>query len=143
MSYPVNIQAGKGMALTGTANSQLGRTLTDVQVAILDGNDQVVQSTDAAPNAASFSFKTMDSQIRFGALPAGTYTYMVILTDSEGENLCFTSDFTVSDGSNSSATYWSVRDVEGAKLLDSVQEAQTVFTDAAQTTLDWLGSLFG
>ena len=85
----------------------------------------------------------MDSQIRFGALPAGTYTYMVILTDSEGENLCFTSDFTVSDGSNSSATYWSVRDVEGAKLLDSVQEVQTVFTDAAQTTLDWLGSLFG
>ena len=68
---------------------------------------------------------------------------MVILTDSEGENLCFTSDFAVSDGSNSSATYWSVRDVEGAKLLDSVQEAQTVFTDAAQTTLDWLGSLFG
>lgn len=143
MSYPVNIQAGKGMALTGTANSQLGRTLTDVQVAILDGNDQVVQSADAAPNAASFSFKTMDSQIRFGALPAGTYTYMVILTDSEGENLCFTSDFAVSDGSNSSATYWSVRDVEGAKLLDSVQEAQTVFTDAAQTTLEWLGSLFG
>ena len=67
---------------------------------------------------------------------------MVVLTDSGDETLCFTSDFTVSDGSNSNATYWSVQDVEGAKLLDNVQEAQTVFTDAAETTLDWLSSLF-
>ena len=142
MSYPVNVQTGKGMALTGTANSKLGRVLADVQVVILDENDQVVQSADATPNAASFSFKTLDSQIRFGTLSAGTYTYMVILTDSEGENLCFTSDFTVSDGSNSSATYWSVRDVEGTKLLDSVQEMQSIFADTAETTMDWLSSLF-
>ena len=142
MSYPVNVQVGKGMALTGTANSPLGKTLTGVQAVILNENDQVVQSAEAVPNAASFSFKTLDSQIRFGTLPAGTYTYMVVLTDSGDETLCFTSDFTVSDGSNSNATYWSVQDVEGAKLLDNVQEAQTVFTDAAETTLDWLSSLF-
>ena len=143
MVYPVNIQAGKGMALTGTANSPLGTTLTSVQVAILDANDNLVQSTEATPNTGSFSFKTVDSQIRFGELAAGSYTYMVMLTDSNGENLCFTSDFTVSDGSNSSATYWSVQDTEGVKLLDSVQEAQTVFADAAEATMGWLASLFG
>lgn len=143
MVYPVNIQVGKGMALTGTANSPLGTTLTSVQIAILDANDNLVQSTEAAPNTGSFSFKTVDSQIRFGELAAGSYTYMVMLTDSNGENLCFTSDFTVSDGSNSSATYWSVQDTEGVKLLDSVQEAQTVFADAAEATMGWLASLFG
>ena len=142
MSYPVNVQTGKGLALAGTANSPLGATLTNVQLAILDGNDQLVQSAEAAPNAVSFSFKTLDSQIRFGELPAGSYTYMVVLTDSNDENLCFTSDFTVSDGTNSSATYWSVKDTDGAKLLDSVQEIQTTFTDAAEATMDWLGGLF-
>lgn len=142
MSYPVNVQAGKGLALTGTANSPLGATLTSVQVAILDENDQLVQTAEASPNAVSFSFKALDSEIHFGQLPAGSYTYMVVLTDSRDENLCFTSDFTVSDGSNSSATYWSVKDTDGAKLLDSVQEIQTTFTDAAEATMDWLSGLF-
>lgn len=142
MIYPVNVQVGKGLALTGTANSPLGATLTSVQVAILDENDQLVQTAEASPNAASFSFKTLDSEIHFGQLPAGSYTYMVVLTDSSDENLCFTSDFTVSDGSNSSATYWSVKDTDGVKLLDSVQEIQTTFTDAAEATMDWLGGLF-
>ena len=87
-------------------------------------------------------FKTLDSEIRFGELPAGNYTYMVIVTDSNGDNLCFTSDFTVSDGSASTGTYWSVKDTEGAKLLDSIQEVQDSFTSATESTLGWLESLF-
>ena len=39
---PINVRAGKGMALTGTANAALGTTLTNVQVAVLDENDQTV-----------------------------------------------------------------------------------------------------
>ena len=142
MSYPINIHAGKGMAMTGTANAALGMTLTDVQVAVLDENDQTVVTAQASPNAAGFSFKTLDSEIHFGELPAGNYTYMVIVTDSNGDNLCFTSDFTVSDGSASTGTYWSVKDTEGAKLLDSIQEVQDSFTSATESTLGWLESLF-
>ena len=142
MSYPINIHAGKGMAMTGTANAALGMTLTDVQVAVLDENDQTVVTAQASPNAAGFSFKTLDSEIRFGELPADSYTYMVIVTDSNGDNLCFTSDFTVSDGSASTGTYWSVKDTEGAKLLDSIQEVQDSFTSATESTLGWLESLF-
>ena len=142
MSYPINIYAGKGMAMTGTANAALGMTLTDVQVAVLDENDQTVVTAQASPNAAGFSFKTLDSEIRFGELPAGSYTYMVIVTDSNGDNLCFTSDFTVSDGSASTGTYWSVKDTEGAKLLDSIQEVQDAFANATESTLGWFGGLF-
>lgn len=137
MSYPINVRAGKGMALTGTANAALGTTLTNVQVAVLDENDQTVFTAQAAPNTAIFSFKSLDSSIRFGELPAGNYTYMVVVTDSQGDNLCFTSDFTVSDGSASSGVYWSVKDTEGTKLLDSIQEVQ----DALQMQLSplWAG----
>ena len=142
MSYPINVRAGKGMALTGTANAALGTTLTNVQVAVLDENDQTVFTAQAAPNTAIFSFKTLDSSIRFGELPAGNYTYMVVVTDSRGDNLCFTSDFTVSDGSASSGVYWSVKDTEGTKLLDSIQEVQDAFANATESTLGWFGGLF-
>lgn len=143
MSYPVNIHTGKGMTLTGTANSASNTVLTGVQVLILDEADQPLQSAQAAPNAASYSLKTLDSQIHFGELPAGNYTYMVVLTDSNGENLYFTSDFTVSDGSSSTATYWSVQDTEGTKLSDGIQQIETAITDAAESTASWFGSLFG
>ena len=143
MSYPVNIQVGKGMALTGTANSASGTTLTSVQVAILDANDQPVQTAQAVVEGTSFSFKSVDSQIKFGELAEGTYTYMVMLTDSNGETLCFTSDFTVSDGSSSTATYWSAQDTEGAKLSEGIQQIETTLTDAAETTMGWFTSLFG
>ena len=143
MSYPVNIQVGKGMALTGTANSASGTTLTSVQVAILDANDQPVQTAQAVVEGTSFSFKSVDSQIKFGELAEGTYTYMVMLTDSNGETLCFTSDFTVSDGSSSTATYWSAQDTEGTKLSEGIQQIETTLTDAAETTMGWLTSLFG
>ena len=142
MSYPINVRAGKGMALTGTANAALGTTLTNVQVAVLDENDQTVFTAQAAPNTAIFSFKSLDSSIRFGELPAGNYTYMVIVTDSQGDNLCFTSDFTVSDGSAGSGVYWSVKDTEGTKLLDSIQEVQDAFANATESTLGWFGGLF-
>ena len=129
-------------ALTGTANAALGTTLTNVQVAVLDENDQTVFTAQAAPNTAIFSFKSLDSSIRFGELPAGNYTYMVVVTDSQGDNLCFTSDFTVSDGSASSGVYWSVKDTEGTKLLDSIQEVQDAFANATESTLGWFGGLF-
>ena len=118
MRYPVNVHTGSGMALTGTANSTSGSTLEGVQVAILDENDKIVQSAQAQVGGTSFSLKTLDDQIHFGELPTGCYTYMVIVTESSGETLCFASDFTVSDAATSTAAYWSVQDPDGTKLTD-------------------------
>lgn len=142
MGYPVNIHTGKGMSLTGTAYSASGTTLTSVQAAILGEDDQPIQTAQAVVNGSSFSFKSMDSEIKFGELAEGTYTYMVMLTDSNGETLCFTSDFTVSDASSSTATYWSAQDTEGTKLSDGVLQIETTLTDMATTTMDWFTSLF-
>lgn len=143
MRYPVNIRTGSAMALKGTANSASNTTLTEVQVAILDASDQTVQSAEAQVNATSFALSTLDSQIRFGTLPEGNYTYMVLVTDANGESLCFASDFTVSDGATSTATYWSAQDSEGAKLLQDVKQVGSEVESAAETTWSWFASLFG
>ena len=141
MRYPVNVHTGSGMALTGTANSTSGSTLEAVQVAILDENDKIVQSAQAQVDGTSFSLKTLDDQIHFGELPTGCYTYMVIVTETSGETLCFASDFTVSDAATSTAIYWSVQDPDGTKLTD--QTITATAEETIQSTLGWLSGLFG
>ena len=99
-------------------------------------------SVAAQANAAAFSLNTLDSQIRFGELPEGSYSYMVLVTDSTGESLCFASDFTVSGSASSTQTYWSVKDAEGTKLQQTVQQVETTVETAAETTVSWFAKLF-
>lgn len=99
-------------------------------------------SVAAQANAAAFSLNTLDSQIRFGELPEGSYSYMVLVTDSTGESLCFASDFTVSGSASSTQTYWSVKDAEGTKLQQTVQQMETTVETAAETTVSWFAKLF-
>lgn len=134
--YPVNLRKGSGMSVSGIVASASGTVLTDVEVAILDANDQTVQSAEAAPNVSSWSLKNLDSQLRFGELPEGDYTYMVVLTDSNEQTLCFMSDFTVSSSGNSTATYWSVQDPSGSKVSQTLQTAEDAVSAAADTVAD-------
>ena len=147
VKYPINLRLGSGMSVSGTVASASSAVLTEVEVAILDAADQTVQSAEAAPNAASWSLKNLDSQIRFGELPEGAYSYMVLLTDSNGQTLCFMSDFTVSTAATSTSTYWSVQDPSGSKLTEGVQQAVETAVEAAanaeQSTKSWLEKLFG
>ena len=139
MHYPVNIRTGKGMSVSGIAASASNAVLTEVEVVILDANDQTVQSAEAAPNVSSWSLKNLDSQIRFGELPEGSYTYMVVLTDSNGQTLCFMSDFTVSGSANSTAVYWSVQDPSGSKVSQIVQEVEAAAVEAVESGSEAVG----
>ena len=147
VKYPINLRLGSGMSVSGTVASASSAVLTEVEVAILNAADQTVQSAEAAPNAASWSLKNLDSQIHFGELPEGAYSYMVLLTDSNGQTLCFMSDFTVSSAATSTSTYWSVQDPSGSKLTEGVQQAVETAVEAAanaeQSTKSWLEKLFG
>ena len=131
--YPVNLRTGSGMSVSGTVASASDSVLTEVEVAILDAADQTVQSAEAAPNVSSWSLKNLDSQIKFGELPEGAYTYMVFLTDSNGQTLCFMSDFTVSGSASSTATYWTVQDPSGTKLGQLVQETEEAVAEAVES----------
>lgn len=145
--YPVNLRTGSGMSVSGIVASASGSVLTEVEVAILDAADQTVQSAEAAPNVSSWSLKNLDSQIKFGELPEGAYTYMVFLTDSNGQTICFMSDFTVSSAATSTATSWTVQDPSGSKLGENVQKAVESVSETAsaveQSAWSWLGNLFG
>lgn len=44
---------------------------------------------------------------------------MVVLTDSNGQTLCFMSDFTVSGSASSTATYWTVQDPSARSWVSS------------------------
>ena len=137
--YPVNLRTGSGMSVSGTVASASGSVLTEVEVAILDAADQTVQSAEAAPNVSSWSLKNLDSQIKFGELPEGAYTYMVFLTDSNGQTLCFMSDFTVSGSANSTAVYWSVQDPSGSKVSQIVQEVEAAAVEAVESGSEAVG----
>ena len=153
MRYPTNIRTGKGMSMTGTACANTGAVLTEVEVSILNEADEVVQGASSTPNTESWSFKNMDDKIHFGELAEGTYTYVVLITDSTGKSLCFSNDFTVTTNASSTSTYWSVQDTSGSMLQEVqqvVQQTSDVITDTTesvtQTTEDafsWLGSWLG
>ncbi|MGN0707850.1 MAG: hypothetical protein ACI4JC_07610 [Faecalibacterium sp.] len=145
MRYPVNVCTGKGITLNGLACSGTDALLTEVEIVILDAAGEPVQSAQAAPNAAVWSFRELDSQIRFGQLEPGAYTYMVVLSDTTGKTLCFASDFTVSGSAADSECYWSAQDTGEQKLLHQVQDTARELADpasAAPDMFDWLSEIF-
>ena len=60
---------------------------------------------------------------------------MVVLTDSNGQTLCFMSDFTVSGSASSTATYWTVQDPSGTKLGQLVQETKRLWLRQSRVKL--------
>ena len=143
MVYPLNIHLGSGMSLKGLARSTEGAVLTDVEVAILDVMDQVVQSAQAQLDGtqSSWSFCEVDNQILFGQLPEGSYTFMVAAEDSAGQTLYFVNDFTVSSASASSGVYWSAQD-GSQPIPEPEQPAESVETEQAPDFWDMLEEWF-
>ena len=115
VTYPVNVHTGSGLSLNGAVSASSGSTLTEVAVLIEDAAGNTVMSASASLTGteSSWSLQQVDDQIRFGTLPAGSYTYLIIAEDAAGDSLCFASSFTVSDGPTADGCYWSVQDPEG------------------------------
>lgn len=140
--YPVNIRTGSGMTLTGTANSATGTTLTSVQVAILDAADQTVQSAAAQANAAAFSLEHAGQSDPFLGAAGGQLQLYGAGDRLYGREPVLCLDFTVSGSASSTQTYWSVKDAEGTKLQQTVQQMETTVETAAETTVSWFAKLF-
>ena len=139
-----------GANTMGTGAEELGKTLLKAFVFALTQQDKLPKTVLFYNGGASLTcegspmledLKTLDDQIHFGELPTGCYTYMVIVTETSGETLCFASDFTVSDAATSTAIYWSVQDPDGTKLTD--QTITATAEETIQSTLGWLSGLFG
>ena len=136
VTYPVNVQAGHGMSLNGTVKASAGSALTEVVVLVEDAVGNTVFSAAAGLTGAesSWSLRQADSAIRFGILPAGSYTYLIIAEDSAGDSLCFSSPFTVSEAAAVDGCYWSVQDPEGAMLQEEPAPAPAQPTPGEKVT---------
>ena len=146
VTYPVNVHAGSGMSLNGTVTASSGSTLVEAAVWIEDaaGNTVMSASANLTGGESSWSVHDIDSAIRFGDLPAGNYTYLLIAEDTAGDSLCFGTDFTVSDNPAVDGCYWSAQDPEGTMLQedaasDAAQEQPKSF---GSQLMDFFGSLF-
>lgn len=146
VTYPVNVHAGSGMSLNGTVVASNGSTLVEAAVWIEDAAGNTVMSAAAAltGSESSWSLREIDSAIRFGELPAGNYTYLLVAEDTAGDSLCFGADFTVSDNPAVDGCYWSAQDPEGTMLQedaasDTAQEQSKSF---GSQLMDFFGSLF-
>ena len=146
VTYPVNVHVGSGMSLNGTVVASNGSTLVEAAVWIEDaaGNTVMSASANLTGGESSWSVHDIDSAIRFGELPAGNYTYLLIAEDTAGDSLCFGTDFTVSDNPAVDGCYWSAQDPEGTMLQedaasDAAQEQSKSF---GSQLMDFFGSLF-
>lgn len=106
---PENISTGSSFNLNGLVKSPDSTSLTEVSVKIADADGNVYQeATDVITEACTeYSLRDLNSDILFGQLPAGDYTFSVIVQSDDGSILCYAHTFTVSASSTSTTYYWS------------------------------------
>lgn len=78
---PKKIKQGKSFSIRGVISSN--KMITKVTVKILNKNGKKVISSYKKPNAKEFNLLEIDAKIKFGNLKKGTYTYQVIVSDSD------------------------------------------------------------
>ena len=90
---PTTLTQGSSFSIKGTIQSD--SEIKSVVVSVSDTSGKIRISRSAAPNTKSYELKNLDSQIKFGTLSAGIYTYKVIAKNSAGEETLVNKIFTV------------------------------------------------
>lgn len=80
-TIPSEISEGSGFGVDGAINSNY--KLSDVTVQIIDSSGNAVISKSANPGNWSYDLSKMDSDIKFGILEPGSYTYQISATDEQ------------------------------------------------------------
>lgn len=84
-NYPTTMYQGDSFSVRGTVYTDLG-TITEVKGEILNYYGTAVQRSTANPNSQSYNLSgsTVNSNLRFGQLTPGTYTYRITATAKNG-----------------------------------------------------------
>ena len=78
---PTSIKAGKGFGVGGVIESNY--KITSVNVSILNSSGQAMVSQSANPNSWNYNLNKLDSKVKFGILPVGSYKYRVSASDEK------------------------------------------------------------
>ncbi len=87
-NYPTSLTQGSSFSIKGTVTCSTGLYSVKVGVKDVDTGEWVDTATVTKylSGKTSFSISTVDSSIKFGSLPAGTYTYRVWAKDINGNS---------------------------------------------------------
>jgi len=109
MFHPANVQLGSGFALGGTLRCPEDAAITQVELQILDSTGSIVKYAATLPTTESceWSFRELNTQLTFGDLPAGEYSFYLLARSSDGEVLSFNQPFTVSGEPTLTRYHWS------------------------------------
>ena len=92
-SIPVSLDQGKGYSVRGVISSNY--RITRVEVGVYSASGKAITSKVVNPNAWSYDLKKIDSYIKFGTVPIGTFTYKVSASDEKDSAVLVSSAFTV------------------------------------------------
>ena len=78
VTYPVKTGEGYSFSLRGVIQSP--EIIGNVTAGVVDQNGEWVISASAEPDDVTFDITAIDSQIKFGTLNIGSYTYKILVT---------------------------------------------------------------
>ena len=92
-SIPGTLKQGKGFSVKGVINSNY--KIKKVTVGVYDISGKSVTSKTVKPNAYSYNLSKIDSYIKFGTVPAGTFTYKITAWDEKDSEVLVNTAYTV------------------------------------------------
>ena len=118
-TVPATLTQGRTLSVYGTVTSS-NTNMTSLTCGVYDSNGKFMTGKTIAPNAKSYDLKKLDQYVMFNSLPAGTYTYAVIVSTSTASNVAVVNQkFTVS-GSGSTTTTTSNVTITGGTTVPAL-----------------------
>ncbi len=84
-TYPVSVAFGHSFPLKGMVNSRY--VIKSLCAGIVNGNGVTVLKKEVSPGTNCYDLKGIDAAMTFGKLPAGSYYYRIVITDSLGAEI--------------------------------------------------------
>lgn len=95
-NYPTNYNVGTSYNLKGKISCNNTIKRVEVGIVVTATNKWTQYKYDNAKvNSTSFDIKDADATLKFGGLPAGTFTYRIYVHTDNGVTLVLNNDFTV------------------------------------------------
>lgn len=128
-SYPTAVRTGKGMDVTGYVVSNYAvKSLTGQ---IINSSGKAVYSKTLSPGTTAYKLSKLDGYMKFSALSAGTYTYVITATDSLGKTVTASHGFRVSASGSTTKTLGFATTGSNASTSAAPAPAQTTSTSKA------------
>ena len=100
---PTSLAVGKCLTVKGVVTSQTS-AMKALTVGVYDSNGKFVTGKTIDPSAKSYDLSKLDAYVEFNKLPAGTYTYAVIVSNASQTNYALVSKkFTVGSGTTAAS----------------------------------------